>query len=313
MLLPDKKELKECLKISGARLIGAIIPVLIFAIYLSIFNIWEDFLDYAVFGIKTFSNTVPFHLLFLGDKFIIKALAGIYLVQMGIMLGIYLISFKRKSMQEKEWFKNTGILLMYACMASVVMIPIADKIHFTIGASVTLIAFIYYLYNVAKEVASEKVKKIAKIYIDILAKILFFIAICYSIALLIANFKSEELRTDLNHFKYNRMDKDIYERVKEVGEFMKEQEARGKEVHELDMLSAICSISLDKYYKDYDMFNLGNFGTKGEQGIIEDLKQKENVVILLKQYKYKTNWQYPEKVAKYIRENFEKVRRNKYI
>lgn len=313
LLLPDTKEIKKQLKIAGTRLAGALIPVLIFIIYLNLFGIWKDFLDYAIFGIKTFSNSCPFYLLFLNDKFIVKALAGMYIIQMGIMTGIYILSFKRKDIQGKEWFKNTGILLMYSAMASVVMIPIADKIHFAIGASISNIAFIYYLYNIAKEIKNEKIKKIAKIYVDILAKILFFIAICYSIALIIANFKSEDLRTDLNHFKFNRMDKEIYERVVEINEFIIEQEKAGKKVHELDMLSAICSISLDKYYKDYDMFNLGNFGTKGEKGIIEDLKQKENIVILLKQYKYKTNWQYPKEVADYIRENFKKMRRNRYI
>lgn len=252
-------------------------------------------------------------MLFLSDKFIVKVLAGIYIIQIGIMIGIYLLSFKRKKIQQKEWFKNTGILLMYSAMASVVMIPIADKLHFAIGAIIPNLAFIYYIYNITKEVTNEKIKKIAKIYIGILSKILFFIAICYSVALIIANFKSEDLQTDINHFKNTRIDKSIYERIIQINEFIKEEEAKGKEVHELDMLSAIYSISLDKYYKDYDMFNLGNFGTKGEKGIIEDLKQKENIVILLKQYKYKTNWQYPTEVANYIRENFKKVRRNKHI
>lgn len=73
------------------------------------------------------------------------------------------------------------------------------------------------------------------------------------------------------------------------------------------MLSAMYSISLDKYYKDYDMFNLGNFGSKGTQGIIEDLSKKDNLIILLKKEKYKKNWQYPEEVAKYVRQNFNRI------
>ena len=41
-------------------------------------------------------------MLFLNDKFIVKVLAGIYIIQIGIMIGIYLLSFKRKKIQQKE-------------------------------------------------------------------------------------------------------------------------------------------------------------------------------------------------------------------
>lgn len=311
--MSDTKELKKNLKIVAYRLIGGLIPIIIFAIYLTIFNLWRDFLDYAVFGIKTFSNIFPFYLLFFNSSFLVKVLAGLYLFQMGVMITVYMISFKKKSLQETKWFDNLVLLFVYSVMTSVVMIPIADKIHFAIGNTPVIIAFIYCIYEIIKSYTGDKPKKIAKIYIDVLSKIIFFIAICYSVAVLIASFKSEELRKDIKHFRYNRIDNEIYKRVVEVTDFIKEEEKKGKEVHELDMLSAIYSISLDKYYKDYDMFNLGNFGTKGTKGIIEDLEKKENLIILLKQQKYKTNWQYPQEVADYVRGNFKKVRRNKYI
>lgn len=44
----EKRELKEVLKIVINRLIGGLIPILIFAGYLTIFNLWADFIDYAI-------------------------------------------------------------------------------------------------------------------------------------------------------------------------------------------------------------------------------------------------------------------------
>ena len=30
-------------------------------------------------------------------------------------------------------------------------------------------------------------------------------------------------------------------------------------------MAAVINIPINKYYKDYDMFNIGNFGVKGEE------------------------------------------------
>ena len=300
LYIREKNQIKQCLKIAMNRLLGAFIPILIFAIYLTIFNLWADFIDYALVGITTFSNMIPYHLLFLNGNYGIRILAGIYLFQMALMITIYLASLIDKKIQKKEWYNEFFILLMYTCIISIVMIPIADKMHFGIGSICTIITFIIYIYNCL-------IKRLGSKYITIISQIIFFIGICYSLTILIAVFQNGNIRTDIKHFKYSRIEKDIYERVVEVSNYIKEQETKGKEVHELDMLSATYSISLDKYYKDYDMFNLGNFGSKGTKGIIEDLSQKENLIILLKKEKYKKNWQYPEEVAEYIRKNFNRI------
>ena len=55
------------------------------------------------------------------------------------------------------------------------------------------------------------------------------------------------------------------------------------------------------------MFNLGNFGGKGEDGIIEDLAQKENAVFLIKKREFAQNWQHPSRVTDYVEVNYKKV------
>ena len=40
---------------------------------------------------------------------------------------------------------------------------------------------------------------------------------------------------------------------------------------------------------------------------MEDLKQKENIIILIKQSKYDRHWQHPIKITENITENWKKV------
>ena len=79
-------------------------------------------------------------------------------------------------------------------------------------------------------------------------------------------------------------------------------------VYILDAEAAIYMIPLDKYNKDYDMFLKGNIGKDGEEGQIQKIKQKEeNALYLILRKNISLNWQMPENVINYIRENLELV------
>ncbi len=43
-----KEDSKRYLKIFGTRLLGVLIPLILFAIYLTYNNIWIDFIDYTI-------------------------------------------------------------------------------------------------------------------------------------------------------------------------------------------------------------------------------------------------------------------------
>ena len=55
------------------------------------------------------------------------------------------------------------------------------------------------------------------------------------------------------------------------------------------------------------MFNKGNLGSKAEDGIIEDLKNKANIQILILQDNYRRNWQTPLKVINYVKNDLNKT------
>lgn len=265
--ISNKENLKEILKIVGTRLFGVLIPVLIFIVYLLISKTLGDFISYAIIGIATFSNKVNYFTLFKSNNYIIRIIAGIMPVQILVMFVIYMISFRKKDLEEKEWFKNLYILLVYSLATIAVLVPIADNQHFTIGSMCTVIAFIYSIYKVLAHFAKKetKLKKELKIYFEALSKILLIVSICYSIYLIIGYMQSGELHADIRHFKYIPIDESLYERINEIDTFIEEEEKKGKTVYILDSVSAIYMIPLDKYNKNYDMFNRGNLGKDGEK------------------------------------------------
>ena len=81
-----------------------------------------------------------------------------------------------------------------------------------------------------------------------------------------------------------------------------------KKVYMLDASAAYYMIPIDIYNKNYDMFCLGNFGIKGEQGQIENLqKEKGKIKLLIKAEGKARNWQNPEKVREWIIKNINKT------
>ena len=88
-----KEDIKSFLKIFIFRLLGIIIPVLFVLIYLGINGALNDFINYTILGLNSFSNSIPytylFHLGFTG-------VLGIIIPLTYIIAGAKIISFRKK-------------------------------------------------------------------------------------------------------------------------------------------------------------------------------------------------------------------------
>lgn len=74
----------------------------------------------------------------------------------------------------------------------------------------------------------------------------------------------------------------------------------------MDASAVIYMIPLHRYNKNYDMFLIGNLGVNGSQAIIDDLNNKENIIILILKNEELMNWQTPRDVIRYIKDNYVK-------
>lgn len=298
LFVKNKKELIKYLKSFIYRLIGVFIPVLIILIYLLCNNAVNACIDYTIKGIKEFSN-------FISYKNLIKFnLIGI----ISILVPISFVYFWCKTIiAEKD--KKIYFLLVYGMAMFGIVFPISDKIHFLIGATPTIILILYELYNIIN-ILCKKILKNKKVLRKIISCIIIFISvviILYTIFFEIKNIyryiKMNDKYSTLNHYRYITITETLEKQIEEVDTYILNS---NKEVKILDSSAALYMIPIDRYNKDYDMLNKGNFGLNGDERIIEKIDKEINQYFVLKD-SYKRNWQTPWKIIEHVKNSKEKI------
>lgn len=303
LLVRSKEEFTQYLKSTGIKILGVLIPVTLIFIYLAINGAVDDFWDYCIAGIKTFTNKIPYSRLLDNEKLYIKILS---IVAPITFMGTFLYSvFKRN---------KTFLIISSLSIASFsAAYPIADEVHFLIGILPTAIIICVILDFLVKAIVRGISKLINKIsnrekYINIwLEYFLIFMVIGITAWYgykSIPNIKDyfANCKNDVKHFANVVITDYTYKKIQAMDYFIKSQD---KPVYILDAEAALYQIPLDIYYKDYDMFLIGNIGSKGEEGQIEKLQKDTNKIVIIKSDGVSLNWQNPNKVREYIKQNMD--------
>lgn len=310
IFVQNKKEFIEYLKTAFKRIIGILIPIILVLIYLIVTNSLQDFINYAVLGISTFSNKIPYAQLMNNDKKEIQILSRIMPF---ILLAMAVLTIVLQNKKKKENIGNIDnkilTMLIYSLSTIIIMYPISDEIHFLIAGTITFIglAYILYLlgitiYNKINLQSKKKIYKITSLMISIIA--IAFIAVRGIEN--ITEYTKQEKNETIEHYKNIQISEYLQERINEIDIFILEQEKENKKVYILDAEAAIYMIPINNYNKNYDMFLKGNIGKDGQEGQIQKIKQKEtNEIILIRKRNLQSNWQTPTEVVDYVRENLE--------
>ena len=278
-------------------------------VYLLVTNSLIDFINYAILGIKTFSNKIAYTGLLQDDNLEIRILA--VLIPASIMLNAIILLIARILKRENDEFKNILTILIYSVSIIIVMYPISDKIHFLIGSFIALIGLIYQIYLLGK-ILYRKIRLAQKYKVYKITTLLIQVIIFVEIAIYginnLYNYIKVEKNERIAHYKNIEISEGLIERIDEIDAYISEQENNGKKVYILDAEAAIYMIPLNKYNKDYDMFLKGNIGKDGEQGQIEKIQNRnDNELYLIRNSKLRSNWQTPLNVVNYVRNNLEKI------
>ena len=278
-------------------------------VYLLVTNSLIDFINYAILGIKTFSNKIAYTGLLQDDNLEIRILA--VLIPASIMLNAIILLIARILKRENNEFKNILTILIYSVSIIIVMYPISDKIHFLIGSFIALIGLIYQIYLLGK-ILYRKIRLAQKYKVYKITTLLIQVSIFVGIAIYginnLYNYIKVEKNKRIDHYKNIEISEGLIERIDEIEAYISEQENNGKKLYILDAEAAIYMIPLNKYNKDYDMFLKGNIGKDGEQGQIEKIQNRnDNELYLIRNSKLRSNWQTPLNVVNYVRNNLEKI------
>lgn len=205
-----KEEFKQYFKKVLYRVIGIVIPLLLLAVYFTIFGLWKEFISYCVLGIKTFSNTIPYTNLLKSKDIVIKALS--ILAPVFLIVSFVVCVIKRKD--EKEVYKNLSVITLYGIVEMAVVFPISDDIHFLLGIFPTLIGLVYIFNILIRQIKLQKVKILTKEIklqkVKIFAKEFLKIAIFLASIIIVINagrtlyqyISVANQYTQMNHFKY---------------------------------------------------------------------------------------------------------------
>ena len=139
----NKKDIKLAISIIVIRVLGIIIPVVIFLIYLIVTGALNDFIGYAIKGIAHFDNSILYKTLFESEKLPISIISKALPLMFIICLGVSI--FSKKARNE---YRNLLLLNIYSIPMLILMYPISDEIHFLIAIYLFLVTFLYLIFGI---------------------------------------------------------------------------------------------------------------------------------------------------------------------
>jgi len=275
------KDIKKILK----RIIGFLIPNIIFVIYLLKSNTLFEFIDYCFLGLSSFAK----------ENYVIKYQ---YLTIISIICLI------------NKYRKNKDIKIIYILFFQTLAYPIFDVYH----TFIPLVPTIGYFVNEIK-IVKFKEEHINK-FIKTLPKIFFCtfeIFILINCIITIYNKKStsniELFPNEIDIFKYRALDIYVTKDLNIVSEYLKDH--KEEKVYIIDMDAYLYKLEAKLQLTKYDLLNDGNLGKNGAHKIIQDFEQicsKNKCIYLINEKKIFTDRvQTNDEIVKYVINNYNKT------
>ena len=296
-------KITKFIKLIGVRIFGMMVPITMFLIYLGVNGAFNDFINYAIKGVKEFSNSIPYYRLLNSTDYKIAIISRLFIiVYIPLFITFILESIKNKKL--KDELINIYVLAFCSIPVIAIIYPISDDFHLMVASVYVLIIIAYLFILVLKKIDGF-------IKIDIFYKKLLLIGILFIIILI--SFKNLIIERNINvkenilvpfkHYEGIYVPKYLSNRISDVTDKVRLYSNSGRESIIIDAEAAIYDIVLNRYKKNYDMLLIGNIGEHGVEKIINEIKDSHNVYYFVKNSQYALNWQLPEDIVDYIRNN----------
>ena len=296
-------KLTKFIKLIGVRIFGMMVPITMFLIYLGVNGAFNDFINYAIKGVKEFSNSVPYYRLFDSNDKVVSIISRLFIiVYIPLFITFILECVKNKKM--KDELMNIYVLAICSIPVIAIIYPISDDFHLIVASVFALTVVAYLLIFLLNEI--DKFVKIDVFYKKLLLIGLLFIIILISFknAIIERNLNiKENVLVSFKHYEGIYVPKYLSNRISDVTDKVRLYSNSGRESIIIDAEAAIYDIVLNKYKKNYDMLLIGNIGERGVEKIINEIKDSHNVYYFVKNPQYALNWQLPEDIIDYIRNN----------
>lgn len=267
LLLPSLYYIKNFDKIKK-RIIGFIIPISIFVLYLVFTGSLYSFLDLCLFGLFDFASGN-------GGKF------SIYLILFILMIGITIYFIYN----DKKNIVNYYVLFFYS-----IMIPLFDTYHFAV-------AFLAFLLMI-----------LLKIRKNIMKPELFGISIIIFAVILTCSFRLRGrivYPNNIRHFEYRFIDYESLVFTNKVNEFINKNKDR--EFVFLNSNGYYFRIINDMKISYIDLINTGNFGYDGSNKLLRKIKKKKSAIFLVDRSELSLVKQTDKQALNYVLDNGKRI------
>lgn len=255
-------------KVYFLRVLSSFIPFIIYVIYLLSVGVFNDFMEYAILGISTFTHRYTLLDFCKECSFFVPYLIIIILAY--IMIGRKIYKTKISDYQFST--------LVFSIAWSSIIYPLADTSHillvlFTIVPTFT--AFYSFKRLRRKEVV---VATVVSIFI-------FYLLLIVSLPIE-AKFNISKLENCQGMI----IDEEVEFIIKTVDKYILQKEKEGYKVRIADTSAAAYKIPLNKYEKNWDMLLVGNLGLNNVQNLLKSdkptlyLVSKDDSVYSLQDY-----------------------------
>ncbi len=292
-LIVSNNSKEEKIKKGIQYIIFIILGIFLFLLILFCNDILYNFFDYTFGGILEFADK--------NVAFEFKSLA--YLVAITILNIVASVLVIKKKCFTNEQEENIKRLLIFSIVFAFVAYPIFNQFHVILVMSFSVINLVYIIYNLFKDF-KEKICKIA-IVINCICIIGLIAYSGYNLLEWKNTIESEEYPYSWEDpFFGGIITKEEYEKNETVIQYIKENE---KNVIILSDKAALYMVPLKRNNGDFDLPLKGNFGSQGEDGLIEKINNMENTQFLIYNGDEERVYQEVEKSIEYVKNTMEYV------
>lgn len=268
LLLPSLIYLKDR-KILLRRLIGFLVPIVIFIIYLLVTDSFYAFFNLCILGLLEFSGNHKI---------------GPMLAILSFLMIFITIYFIRKDKKD--------IINYYALSFYSLIIPIVDVYH-------VFISFLAFLLVICK--------KINRVYIhysvfSIVCVLILAVLNAYNNHSSFSNYPN-----DINHFEYRYISPDSYRFTKQVLRYLEKN--KDKKIIFINSDAYYFKIIADMDVGYSDLINQGNLGYQGSKYLLEVIKDSKDALFLVNPDEYGSYRQTDQNVIKYILTEGRKIKK----
>lgn len=282
------------------RMLGTSIPCFAFLFYLLGTGTFGAFWDMAFKGIKTFTSSYSYWAFMKENP--AYFFLGALLPLLGILSVVIMVRYRGTHRA-----RFTLIVMIYSVFGCINMLPMANSYHvMTCSIPILLLLFTVLPEKLLKSERQTSTKQMSADREDIasskrwrwlqtgLRAVASIAVIGVSVFLLFVNPIDDaihyDLTTDVRGLECTFMNDEQHEEIVMVDAFVREQNEKGITVYMLDNFAPLYFLPSNQYHKYFDMFLVGNLGTKTPA---ECLEEADKTAIFLIPDGSRGQFQYP--------------------